>query len=124
MNTKGTRCSPHGSSRECNIGCRAETAGVSLGLINGGRHVLAASFGLDDPDKDRIDEQCIARWPTHSGPFGNCNVPAFGRTNTSTVSRDLGIRFPLSIPELLVNQVARARLVQIDLRRGLLALLH
>ena len=68
------------SAREREIAACADAAGITLGLIDGGRDVLASPLCLDNADQRQADEQGIVGRAACGRPFGNGEIASLCRS--------------------------------------------
>src|SRR6185437_1975871 len=96
---------------------QTDVAGVALGLAEPAGHVGDATLGLDHAGATAVDEQRIVDGATVSRPFGNGDGLAGLQARPRCMSQRRCVDRPASGSELLVDQEARGRLVELDLLR-------
>jgi hypothetical protein len=97
-----------------------DAARVALGLTESPRHVRDAALGLDHADAAAVDEQRVVDRAAIGRPLGDRDRLARLRARASGVAQHGAVDDPADRAELVVDQDARGRLVELDLV-GLLA---
>jgi hypothetical protein len=96
---------------------RREPAAVALGLLQRCRHIHILAFGFHHRHGGQSDEQHVVSRSAVRGPFGNGKVFIFLGASALRVDQGRGVRDPAGLPKLLIDQLARLRLIEVY-RRG------
>ena len=94
-----------------------EPAAVALGLLQRRRHIDVLALGLHHGDGCQSDEQHVVGRAAVRGPLGDRQVLVLLGASALRVDQGRGVRGPAGLPELLIDQLARLGLVEVDRRR-------
>ena len=105
-----------GSSRRSEAGRCSASPGRAC------RHVLVPALGLDDAHRRQADEEHVVGRPVLGRPLGDRQVAALLRADAVRLGESR-VGLPAGRAELLVDEPARRRLVEVERRGGLDGLL-
>ncbi len=105
--------------REQGLGGWLEASAVTFGLLEVTGDVGVLALGLGCGERREPDEQAIVGGAALGGPLGDGEVLALLGAGSRGVTDALRVRDPSCLAQLLVDQLAGLRLVELDGGRGL-----